>query len=144
MGGFYQPRPGHTGSAMTTVVHGRDAHATAAVAESRSVGATGRSPLSAASPRPSASRKGTAYRAPIFHHVPRPWGPGTREGTKMDEPHFFKNIGPNKRHSCESRNPVFYTWESGLQIKESQGGLAVLGGLAALGAVTPGFLLSQE
>jgi hypothetical protein len=27
---------------------------------------------------------------------------------------------------------------------ESQGGLAVLGGLAALGAVTPGFLLSQE
>jgi hypothetical protein len=56
---------------------------------------------------------------------------------------FCREDGMN-RHSGESQNPVFSARESGLQRNEDKGGMACSGGLAAMGAMTPGFWLAPE
>jgi hypothetical protein len=62
----------------------------------------------------------------------------------MNKQRFQKDIWLRKRHSREGGNPGYYTWESKPKRQKSKGGLAVLGGITALGAMTPGFPLPRE
>jgi hypothetical protein len=73
--------------------------------------------------------------------MPHPSERGAREGMKMDEPHWPGNpVGLGwrviRRHSGESRNPVFSALVSGLQGDERQGGITVSRGKRELGAIT--------